>query len=81
MQKEKLDFLVAVGEKLCHMESSPEMQRLEGLTDASSGSKTEKNHKWDSGSNEEFADIVSEMIANQLMAEPTGQESLKALYR
>lgn len=30
MQREKVDFLVAVGEKLCNMDSSTEMQKLEG---------------------------------------------------
>ncbi len=45
MQREKVDFLVALGEKLCHLESSAEMQKLEGLTDASGNTKTEKGHR------------------------------------
>ena len=63
MQREKLDFLTAVGEKLCNLDAkTPEMQRLEGLTDASANMKTEKNHKWDD-SPEEFVDIVSEAVS------------------
>jgi len=61
MQREKLDFLVAVGEKLCNMESTPEMQKLEGLTDASSGAKTEKNHQWED-SPEEFVEAIAQMV-------------------
>ena len=74
MQREKVDFLVAMGEKLCNLDSSNEMQKLEGLTDASSKTKTEKNHAWDGGDGatadsatnnqtpEEFLDMVAEMV-------------------
>ncbi len=61
MQREKVDFLVAVGEKLCNLETSNEMQKLEGLTDASNSAKTEKNHKWDEA-NEEFAQLLADMV-------------------
>ena len=64
MQREKLDFLVAVGEKLCNLDSTTEMQKLEGLTDASSSAKTEKNHEWDANDDgsEEFVQMIAEMV-------------------
>ncbi|TRY78188.1 hypothetical protein TCAL_04263 [Tigriopus californicus] len=81
MQREKLDFLTAVGEKLCNLNASTkEMQKLEGLTDSSSTAKTEKNHRWDD-SPEEFVEIISRMVADSLLTDPFGQESLKAVYR
>ncbi len=61
MQREKLDFLVAVGEKLCNLDTSTEMQKLEGLTDASGNAKTEQNHSWDDNA-EEFVHSVAEMV-------------------
>ncbi len=66
MQREKIDFLVAVGEKLCNLDSSPEMQKLEGLTDASTQSKTEKAHKWDGDVPEEFIHHISVMVRKKL---------------
>lgn len=64
MQQEKVDFLVAVGEKLCNLDSTPEMQKLEGLTDASVSAKTEPNHAWDDG-DQNFVDIVATMVGLQ----------------
>ncbi|CAB4069978.1 unnamed protein product [Lepeophtheirus salmonis] len=80
MQREKLNFLIALGEKLCRMESSPELQKIEGLTDASSKMKTEKNIEWDDG-NEDFINVISEMVANSISEEPEGQMALKAVHR
>ena len=34
----------------------------EGLTDASSNAKTEKNHAWDDGVTEEFVDSIALMV-------------------
>lgn len=66
MQREKIDFLVAVGEKLCNLDSSTEMQKLEGLTDASSNAKTESNHAWDAeDSPEEFLQMISQLVSDQ----------------
>ena len=62
MQREKVDFLVAVGEKLCNLEGSTEMQKLEELTDASNNVKSERNHRWDD-SPEDFVDAVAEMVS------------------
>ena len=67
MQREKVDFLVAVGEKLCNMESgSTEMQKLEGLTDASNNVKSERNHRWDDV-DEDFAETISEMVSERAL--------------
>ena len=67
MQREKLDFLTAVGEKLCNLDAkTTEMQKLEGMTDASANAKTEKNHKWDD-TPEEFVDIVAESVSILLL--------------
>ena len=63
MQREKIDFLVAMGEKLCNLDTSNEMQKLEGLTDASKKTKTEKEHQWDDAP-EEYLDTISEMVSN-----------------
>lgn len=62
MQREKVDFLVAVGEKLCHLDTSTEMQKLEGLTDKSNTAKDEKNHDWDNAP-DDHVNIVSEMVS------------------
>ncbi len=40
-----------------NQDTSPEMQKLEGLTDASSNTKTEKAHRWDDAPEDFVADI------------------------
>ena len=50
------------------------------MTDASSGTKTDPAHNFDSGALE-FVQQISEMVANQLLAEPHGQQALKAVHR
>ena len=37
----------------------------EGLTDASSNAKTEKNHAWDEGVTEEFVDSIALMVRKE----------------
>ena len=61
MQREKVDFLVAVGEKLCHLDTSTEMQRLEGLTDASANARDCPNHRWDDAP-EEYVEDIAQMV-------------------
>ena len=66
MQREKVDFLTAVGEKLCNLDgNSTEMQKLEGLTDASSNARTEKDHPWDTAP-EEFVNPIAEMVCTSM---------------
>ena len=77
---EKVDLLIAMGENLIQMKSSNDMQKLEGLTDASSNAKTDPPHNLDSNSLE-LTHHVSEMIANELLAEAHGQVALKAVHR
>ena len=51
---DKVDMLTALGENLIQMKSSTDMQKLEGLTDASANAKSEPDHNIDS-SNLEYA--------------------------
>ena len=51
---DKVDMLIALGENLIQMKSSTDMQKLEGLTDASANAKSEPSHNLDSN-NLEFA--------------------------
>ena len=44
----KVDTLIAMGENLIQMKSCNDMQKLEGLTDASSNAKTDPPHMFDS---------------------------------
>ena len=48
----KVDQLIAVGENLIQMKSSNDMQKLEGLTDASSNAKSDPAHNLDSKNHE-----------------------------
>ena len=80
MQREKVDFLVAVGEKLCNMESgSTEMQKLEGLTDASNNVKTERNHRWDDA-DEDFVQTISQMVSKWMNFPPCFCRSVFVLF-
>ena len=47
---DKVDFLIAMGENLIQMKSSTDMQKLEGLTDASTNAKTDPAHNFESSS-------------------------------
>ena len=51
---DKVDMLIALGENLIQMKSSTDMQKLEGLTDASANAKSEPAHNLESN-NLEFA--------------------------
>ena len=42
-----MDQLIAMGENLIQMKSSTDMQKLEGLTDASANAKSEPDHNLD----------------------------------
>ena len=50
----QVDMLIAMGENMIQMRSSTDMQKLEGLTDASANAKSEPSHNLDSN-NLEFA--------------------------
>ncbi|XP_023328186.1 uncharacterized protein LOC111701230 [Eurytemora carolleeae] len=78
--REKLDFLMAVGEGLINMVPNNEIQRLEGLTDASANAKTDPSYQIDSG-NEEMNVVVAELIASDLLADPHGGIALKTFHR
>ena len=47
-----MDQLIAVGENLIQMKSSNDMQKLEGLTDASSNAKSDPTHNLGSSNHE-----------------------------
>ena len=44
---DQVDQLIAMGENLIQMKSSTDMQKLEGLTDASANAKSEPDHNLD----------------------------------
>ena len=80
VSKEKLDFVVAFGENIMNLPTSQEIQRLEGLTDASAHAKDQPFHQFNDSS-EEFVSLISEMVAKELLAEPHGQVAMKAVHR
>ena len=66
-QREKIDFLVAVGEKLCNLEANEDSRRLEN-------NKTcaiiEPNKNWDEMP-EEYATMASEIVSIRVIIEHT----------
>ena len=62
---EKVDFLIAMGENLIQMKSSTDMQKLEGLTDASTNAKTDPAHNFESNSLE-FTQHIRNIACNHL---------------
>ena len=60
LPQDKLDTLIAMGENLIQMKSSNDMQKIEGLTDASANAKSEPSHNLDS-KNHEFAHHIWEI--------------------
>ena len=50
-------MLIAMGENMIQMRSSTDMQKLEGLTDASANAKSEPSHNLDSN-NLEFVQHI-----------------------
>ena len=58
----QVDQLIAVGENLIQMKSSNDMQKLEGLTDASSNAKSDPSHNLGSSNHEASHHIRSGMM-------------------
>ena len=58
----QVDQLIAVGENLIQMKSSNDMQKLEGLTDASSNAKSDPSHSLGSSNHEASHHIRSGMM-------------------
>ena len=59
-QREKVDFLVAVGEKLCNLEANEDTRKLENIKNCS---LLEPAKNWDEMP-EEYATMASEMVSN-----------------
>ena len=59
-QREKVDFLVAVGEKLCNLEANEDTRKLENIKNCS---LLEPTKNWDEMP-EEYATMASEMVSN-----------------
>ena len=77
LAREKLDFLVAVGEKLCNLETSEDSRRLDGNNACD---LIENSTNWDEMP-EDFATIASEIAANKILVDPHGQTALKTIHR
>ena len=60
--KEKVDFLIAVGEKLCNMEANEDTRRLEATTNCVF---IEHNSNWDEMP-EEYATMASQMVSSNV---------------
>ena len=58
-QREKVDFLVAVGEKLCNLEANEDTRKLENIKNCS---LLEPTKNWDEMP-EEYATMASEMVS------------------
>ena len=58
-QKEKIDFLIAVGEKLCNLDANEDTRRLE---QPRSCSIIEPSSNWDEFS-EEYAAVASQIVS------------------
>ena len=69
-QREKVDFLVAVGEKLCNLEANEDTRKLENIKNCS---LLEPTKNWDEMP-EEYATMASEMVSFkfQKLYTPTG---------
>ena len=63
LPQDKVDFLIAMGENLVQMKSSTDMQKLEGLTDASANAKSDPAHNFESNSLE-FTQHIRNMACN-----------------
>ena len=61
-QREKVDFLVAVGEKLCNLEANEDTRKLENIKNCS---LLEPTKNWDEMP-EEYATMASEMVSSIL---------------
>ena len=59
LQREKIDFLVAVGEKLCNLEATEDSRMLEGVNACVF---TEQPKNWDEMP-EEFATTMSQVVS------------------
>ena len=62
-QKEKIDFLIAVGEKLCNLDANEDTRRLE---QPRSCSINEPSSNWDEFS-EEYAAIASQIVSKSFV--------------
>ena len=60
-QREKVDFLVAVGEKLCNLEANEDTRKLENIKNCS---LLEPTKNWDEMP-EEYATMASEMVSSK----------------
>ena len=62
-QKEKIDFLIAVGEKLCNLDANEDTRRLE---QPRSCSIIEPSSNWDEFS-EEYAAVASQIVSSSFI--------------
>ena len=62
-QKEKIDFLIAVGEKLCNLDANEDTRRLE---QPRSCSIIEPSSNWDEFS-EEYAAVASQIVSQSFV--------------
>lgn len=77
LNKEKMDFLIAVNEKLCNLEATEDSRRLEANN---SCVFLEPSMNWDEMP-EEYANTASQIIADRLMVDQHGQTALKTIHR
>ena len=77
LQREKVDFLVAVGEKLCNLEATEESRALESQNACVFA---EAPKKWDEMP-EDMATTMSQLVADKILSDPHGQQALKTIHR